>query len=325
MAKGSIRYDYVAGASQMSKVKQSLSKDAQTRQQYRETLLTPLNVTQSARIPDMCGYPSTVFTDTVEHTINIAQDNGANRQGGFYIGVGPGGIVVYRESAASTDAAIVFTNAPETVASGKDSVIAGYATSRLVGAGFMMEFIGNDSNNAGVITTAYICSADFETAFDDSYFTTAANLNRARMSYSSPLKNGVICHYVPLDPNDFTYRRPYNSPDLNFDTAFADRFKPVCAWQVHANANTGINVRITVVGHFEGLPVSDSLVVGQLGDAPNDVIGLQMAINEARLIPLIQQGPVVTPDADANIVSSGTYYYNVGGSAARPKKRGRKI
>lgn len=326
--RGSIRRDGVAGTSVLSKrhLLEAMTKDKQTKEQYLTNLVAPLDVTQGCRIPDMCAYPSAVFSDIVETTINIEQDAGAAYRGGFGVAITPGGVVVYRESAASTSAAIAFDATPVARASGVASVKAGYTASRIVGAGLLVEFIGNDSNNQGMIQAAYVTSQDEANPTGGlSFFQNVTGLVNARMSFSSALKNGLQCHYVPLDPNDFIYRPPYNQPyGANSDdltTNYGNNFRPGCFIQVHCNSNASVNVRLTVVGHYEGLTATDTLVVGQLGDAPNDIIALQWAINHARAIPLIQSGPVITPGRDTTTNApgdAGDYVYRT------PKRQKRK-
>ena len=318
---GSVRRDGVAGTSMLSKrhLLDNMMKDKQTKEQYLENLAAPLDVTQGCRIPDMCAYPSSVFTDIVETTVTIDADAGGAYRGGFFVAITPGGIAVYREAAASTSAVIVFDAAALTLASGAASVKAGYKSSRVVGAGMLIEFIGSDSNNQGMIQGTYLTSQDLYASLGG--FTSVTALVNSRMSFSSAFKNGMQGHYVPLDPNDLLYRPVYNPTGDAFTDANAAGYRPSCGFQVHVNSNAGVNVRLTVVGHYEGLPLTDSLVVGQLGDAPNDVMALQWAVNHARVIPLLQSGPVITPGRDTTTNApgdAGDYVYRT------PQRQSRK-
>lgn len=287
MSMGSIRTDGVAGQSLNTKkmLQKMKTMHKQTKDEYLNTIIRPLEVTANCRIPDHTSYPSATFSDQLESTLQVRAD--ATGSHGFIVVFTPGGITVYTESAASTAGVIAYDNAVNQRAFGGAAVVAGYRLSRLVGAGINVDFIGTDSTNGGLIHVAYLNSGDFRVNNTISYYTSLNAIAESRLNYNGPLKNGFKGHYLPLDPYDFIYRAPYNATSNNFTQVYPEDYLPICAFQVTVSANSTVNLRLNAVGHYEGLTISDVGIVGDLGDIVNDNTALEYGMNNARMVPFM--------------------------------------
>lgn len=296
----SLRVDGVAGSSSLSKLKQeaSLRRGKQAKGDYINTLVNPLDRLAGCRIPDMTAYPSSIYTDSLEATISLADPAAAGRHG-FAVVITPGGMSLYQESSASTLASIAYESAVVQEGVGKSRVVAGYQSTRVVAAGVRVEFIGSDANNGGLLNAAYVTSSDFRrgTSFGSGSmlfpYTSLTNISNARLGYNGALKNGFKGHYLPLDPADFTYRKPYDDSSAFTNTFDTDYF-PICAFQFVMSAYTAnVNVRITVVAHYEGLLLDEASIVGNMEDVVMDIgevqQGMALANANGNMHPQVQE------------------------------------
>ena len=244
---------------------------------YLHTLLNPLDLTASARIPDFNGHPVSVYTDQIELTIAIKAGNGTH---GFTVFFENGGLYVINEATGAIDDCTYTAASVVTPGTATASNLLTYRASRLVSAGFQMEFIGNDSNNAGMTSVAYLSKPDWGAngnTVTTALKTTQTALQNTRLNWSGPLKNGCKGTYRPLDPQDFLYGTPLKAnPAWN---TVIDYVHMRAAFQVHMTANNDCSIRVTAVGHFEGMAIDDTTAAGPALHALFDPLGTSQVIN----------------------------------------------
>ena len=250
--------------------------------EYLECLTNPLHLSNAARIPDLNGHPVSVYTDTLESTIGIQAATGGAGVHGFTMFFENGAMYLVLEGTASTDTACTYDASsiiqPSTSTA---STVATYENARLVGAGFQVEYLGNDSTNSGLITMAYLSKPDLNGNVNAIPVSTQTLLQNQRQNWAGPLKHGARAHYVPLDPDDFTFQTPLVNNPTAWNSAVTSK-NLRAAIQVHFIANQQCNIRITAVAHYEGLAISDAAAAGPQIHSLYDPIGLASVLNIAQ-------------------------------------------
>ena len=98
---------------------------------------------------------------------------------------------------------------------GWNSTYGNYSALRITGAAIQVEFIGNDQNNQGLITTFQPSWSDQEltsnaaslqqTFRGQPWYTTQAAIENHRTEFNGPLKDGANVSWVPTDTDDLIY------------------------------------------------------------------------------------------------------------------------
>lgn len=249
---------------------------------YLYSLLYPLNLTTLARIPDLNGHPVCCYTDQIEATIDIQSQAAGAGVHGFTVWFQNGSLFLVNEGTTSTAVNCTY-DATSTVTMGVATTanVAAYSQARLVSGGFQMEFLGNDSNNAGLVTVAYLSKPEINAAgatVSNICKTNQTNLQNARNTWSGAFKNGCKSRYVPLDPQDFVFNVLTSASPMAWNTAVSTQVQRA-AIQVHIVANQAVSVRITAVAHFEGLSADDANGGGHQVRCAYDPMGLANAVN----------------------------------------------
>ena len=248
-------------------------------QGYLEKLANPFETDGiPAKIPDLASYPTTTSCLQLEVTNTAFQSGTGVFSAGGVLVLMPGGVSYCPEFGAdgvgtlhSTETGFKFIapgggglsasnkyNAPvpssslggvqspygntgnaNTFLPGSESLNLSCSGIRIVAAGLRVEFIGNDQNNQGLITSAFVTSMDCENSFvsykagtgyggnpfcnwSSSALTvtenaaanyrlptiTQSDLENFRGNYSGPAKNGTEVVYEPLDSIDQLMSNP---------------------------------------------------------------------------------------------------------------------
>jgi len=222
---------------------------------YLATLKDPENIS-GIKVPAMCGAPTGTYQVTYE-TITAVDANGhyaicAFPQGA--LGGGAAGIGAVSVSTA-TDAAGVITwgNGFQPLGTQSSSTI--YRQVRAVSACLKLEYIGNTSQDAGIIIggwSPYHGDNTTVTANVPAGARPASTVLAMGTSYTQtyPLRNGSCITWRPQDEQAFEFQQ--NNLAISHDGNWAT------IWAVITGGTPGQNFKYRLTINYEGLPLGDS-------------------------------------------------------------------
>lgn len=246
-------------------------KSVQSSMDYVHALVSPLDYgAGEARVPDFLSMPTQTSCIQLETTQTV---NAFNCTGG-YLYLTSTGVFYKQENAASTDAAITYptttlltTESPYDATTnqlirGAQTINAQYAGYRVVAAGILVEYIGNDANNQGQITAANLSSVDL--SYLATHIGSQTNLENFRHNYTGAAKNGAYLRYFPVDPEDLVMGRSplvgAVSIPTNRRNAGETKQWGMLQWHVGSMA-VGSAIRVSIRVHVEGLINTEGLGV----------------------------------------------------------------
>lgn len=220
--------------------------------EYARCLLDPEN-NPAVSIPDECSYPTTCFTVKQEISTPVQSTGVCGII--VHLGVAP---VFLTESGLSTDGAYAY-NASVPFDANAD-ILLRYQACRLVAASLRCEFVGNDSNNAGLVTVSSIGRTQVAPfALDDVLPTSGTVQRNFRETYVGPVKDGSYSTYRPVDAISFQMQKTgAAAATTNYGTLIGH----VGGMNTAALQGTACVWYVTM--HFEGLwknPTSSSVNV----------------------------------------------------------------
>lgn len=240
---------------------------------YMQALVEPLDYSDGqARIPDFITTP----TQTATLQLEITQPNtgvGGVLNGGclFLTSNGPR---YYCEQPTSTDNAITYystaasasnTYGGLTLTTGNTLIPGAYSAAqafsgyRIVAAGLLVEYIGNDTSNQGTIVSTFANSTDVSNA-QIANIGAMSTIENFRHNYTGAAKSGTYVRYLPCDLEDCVIgncntpgvlgnvNRRWVSGGANSDA----KNYGLLQWHANGLATTGSSFRVTIRIHIEG-------------------------------------------------------------------------
>lgn len=260
----SLRHDKV----QLGRTLLQSESDVQDSSHYLQGLFAPLAYNGGqARVPDFTTYP----TQTSTLQLEVTQTANATGNAGGTLALNSFATRYYVEASGSTDTTISYTSNTGTTSntwggnivggntnlSGWASIVANYSAIRVAGAAIQVEFIGNDQNNQGQITSAFLTSSDIEYFGNTTYgFGNQTNIENFRYNYTGAAKNGTYIHFLPIDMEDLKFGEISAGGSIVAHTSYRlqNGQKQYGALQWHASGlATGASFRVTIRLHLEGL------------------------------------------------------------------------
>lgn len=252
---------------------------------YAVALISPLVYNSGeARVPDLLTIPTQTVTLQLEitQTAFVSQNSsvaGACIQGGVLV-LTSNGPRYYSELSTGTTTSLDTAITPMSVAVANSNTWAGDTASgncllpgayslinnwrgyRVVAAGLQVEFIGNDANNQGQITSCNITSVD-ATSLTSQYLQTENDLENFRHNYTGAAKNGTYMRWLPVDAGDTLIgvtstpaALSSNLRGFNSGASAAGDTRNYGALQWHAtglSTTTPPQFRVSIRVHLEGL------------------------------------------------------------------------
>jgi hypothetical protein len=301
--------------------------------EYTAALVAPMCYAGGeARVPDLVSYPTQTSSLQLEINVPANTDNAASPTyscGGQLL-LTTNGPRYYQEgydgTSYSTDTAFVYktvavannntwssnyAGTPNTLLPGTYNLSNTYAGYRIVGAGMVVEFCGNDQNNQGEIAATFVTSLDY--ARGGAAAGAFVTMQNFRNNYCGAAKKGASCRFTPIDEEDLVMgtasvpqsysvdsvqksgRRWYQEESR--DTAALNDTKNYGILQWHA---TGIassaTFRVSIRIHIEGLVTSEYTDIDT---------GRQSANNSQVLDSSVQMSSAIGVVGPANLAAVG--------------------
>lgn len=245
--------------------------------EYARCLLDPEN-SPCVSIPDEASYPTTLFTVKQEIALGAAAAGGSN---GIRISLSTVPQYETENTATSTDLAYTY-NATVPVDSGTN-IQSTYRGCRLVAASCRAEFIGNDTNNKGIVVATSVArnfgNADLD--LDDTLPTAYSVHRNYRETIVGPVKDGAVVLYRPVDSMSFTMLRTNSATNYTYGQ-FVFHFAGL------DTANPNIVIYLTC--HYEGLWSNPTSSAVNVTEAVTPLVNPQeLAVTQA-ILPAFPTG-----------------------------------
>jgi len=249
---------------------------------YAGTLIDPFHV-QDVRIPDLACYPTGTFQVETEFlwapTVGTNNDSTAIT---IYWSGNPSWVYTQGNSGLAPGSV---TNA-QTNNYLSTTTPTNFSAVRLVSAGVLVKFAGNDTNTAGMITAVQNAGQHSGPVLqypDNVFFANAvvtAQATKRSVFYAGPSREGCIATYRPLDSTSF-------SMSLVSNTVGSNRCYGVTTIALHG-ITAGAQFTVQLVANLEGL-VSDNTTGFEQGQVCMDSAafehGLQAASQVSGVLP----------------------------------------
>lgn len=236
--RGSVRHDGIAvpfsvGTSFLKSAAKQVPGD------YLRVILDPEN-NGPASIPDMTAWPTQLFTWTQEGLLSV----NANNVTGLFVDFSSHPQIAAGETAGSTDAAIVYNGGVDI--DQWNQIVASYVMLRVISWSIRIDFIGNDTNNQGVIQAARILGLQDKNPIPSA----VGGFRNYHDSYFGPIKDGVYTTYRPVDESHYLYG--------NTAVALGNDFQYGREMIHISGASTTASVAFTVTCHCEAVVKSSA-------------------------------------------------------------------
>lgn len=244
--------------------------------EYARCLLDPEN-SPCVSIPDEASYPTTLFTVKQEIALPASAAGGSN---GIRVTLGP--VPIYEtESGASTD--LVYAYSAAVSVDAVTNIQNTYRGCRLVAASCRAEFIGNDTNNKGVVVATSISrnfgNAEFD--LDDTLPGAYAVHRNYRETIVGPVKDGAVVLYRPVDSMSFTMLRTNSAANYSYGQ-FVLHFTGL--------DTAAPNIVIYLTCHYEGLWANPTSGAVNVTEAVTPLVNPQeLAVTQA-ILPAFPTG-----------------------------------
>jgi len=256
-------------------LKKKASKISTDPTPFFKSLLNPLGSLSAGRVPDLAVYPSSTAVIEFEYSQSsfaVGSPSAVGYAGGA-LHLSSNGATYMVEGDTTTDTTFAF--ASQTVSgsdtwSGNSALgnvllpgcnnLQGFTDAlRIVGAGINVEFIGNDSNNEGVIVSSYLTSPSCEHNAQYTFVNLSAMQN-SKYNYNGAAKKGTSIAWMPVDTLDLTYGRAAQPTTITSYRLDSNQARNYGTLQWHAsglNTSAPPKFRVTIRVHYECIQSAD--------------------------------------------------------------------